>query len=54
VKGNINSTVTVTLAAVLYSLKALLDPEVPNNQGLIEIRQGRRAGAHHQYVEPAR
>jgi N-methylhydantoinase B len=37
VKGNINSTVTVTLAAVLYSLKALLDPEVPNNQGLIEI-----------------
>ena len=37
VKGNINSTVTVTLAGVLYSLKALLDPEVPNNQGLIEI-----------------
>jgi N-methylhydantoinase B len=37
VKGNINSTVTVTLAAVLYSLKALLDPDVPNNQGLIEI-----------------
>jgi N-methylhydantoinase B len=37
VKGNINSTVTVTLAGVLYSLKALLDPAVPNNQGLIEI-----------------
>ena len=37
VKGNINSTVTVTLASVLYSLKALLDPDVPNNQGLIEI-----------------
>ena len=37
VKGNINSTVTVTLAGVLYSLKALLDPDVPNNQGLIEI-----------------
>ena len=36
-KGNINSTVTVTLAGVLYSLKALLDPDVPNNQGLIEI-----------------
>ena len=37
VKSNINSTVTVTLAGVLYSLKALLDPDVPNNQGLIEI-----------------
>ena len=37
VKGNINSTITVTLAGVLYSLKALLDPDVPNNQGLIEI-----------------
>jgi N-methylhydantoinase B len=36
VKGNINSTVTVTLAGVLYSLKALLDPDVPN-KGLIEI-----------------
>ena len=28
---------TVTLAGVLYSLKALLDPDVPNNQGLIEL-----------------
>jgi len=37
VKSNINSTVTVTLAGVLYSLKALLDPDVPNNQGLIDI-----------------
>ena len=37
VKGNINSTVTVTLAGVLYSLKALLDPDVPNNQGLIDM-----------------
>jgi N-methylhydantoinase B len=37
VKGNINSTATVTLAGVLYSLKALLDPDVPNNQGLIDI-----------------
>jgi len=37
VKGNINTTVTVTLAGVLYSLKALLDPDVPNNQGLIDI-----------------
>ena len=37
VKGNINSTITATQAGVLYSLKALLDPEVPNNQGLIDI-----------------
>ena len=36
-KGNINATITATLAGVLYSLKALLDPDVPNNQGLIEI-----------------
>src|SRR3954463_7594848 len=37
VKGNINSTITATQAVVLYSLKALLDPDVPNNQGLIEL-----------------
>lgn len=36
VRGNINSTWTVTQAGVLYSLKALLDPDVPNNQGLID------------------
>ena len=34
VRGNINSTITATQAGVLYALKALLDPEVPNNQGL--------------------
>ena len=37
VKGNINCTITATQAGVLYSLKALLDPDVPNNQGLIDI-----------------
>lgn len=37
VNGNINSTITATQAGVLYSLKALLDPDVPNNQGLIEL-----------------
>ena len=37
VKGNINATITATQAGVLYSLKALLDPDVPNNQGLIDI-----------------
>ena len=37
VKGNINATLSATLAGVLYSLKALLDPDVPNNQGLIDL-----------------
>jgi N-methylhydantoinase B len=37
VKGNINCTMTATQAGVLYSLKALLDPDVPNNQGLIDL-----------------
>jgi N-methylhydantoinase B len=39
VKGNINCTMTATQAGVLYSLKALLDPDVPNNQGLIDLVQ---------------
>jgi N-methylhydantoinase B len=37
VKGNINATSTATSSGVLYSLKALLDPDVPNNQGLIDL-----------------
>ena len=37
VRGNINCTMSATQAAVLYSLKALLDPDVPNNHGLISI-----------------
>lgn len=37
VKGNINCTITATQAAVLYALKALLDPEVPNNEGLRNV-----------------
>jgi N-methylhydantoinase B len=37
VKGNINCTMTATQAGVLYSLKALLDPDVPNNQGLADL-----------------
>lgn len=37
VKGNINSTITATQAGVLYALKALLDPDAPNNQGLINV-----------------
>tara|TARA_B100000949_G_C14263849_1_gene444059 strand:- start:203 stop:1873 length:1671 start_codon:yes stop_codon:yes gene_type:complete len=36
VNGNINVTMNATQAAVCYSLKALLDPEVPNNQGVLD------------------
>ena len=36
VKGNINVTLNATQAAVCYSLKALLDPEIPNNQGVLD------------------
>ena len=36
VNGNINVTLNATQAAVCYSLKALLDPEVPNNQGVLD------------------
>jgi N-methylhydantoinase B len=35
VKGNINATITATQAGVLYAVKALFDPDAPNNQGLI-------------------
>ena len=34
--GNINVTLNATQAAVCYSLKALLDPDVPNNQGVLD------------------
>jgi N-methylhydantoinase B len=37
VRGNINVTVNATQASVCYSLKALLDPEVPNNQGVLDV-----------------
>ena len=37
VKGNINCTISATQAGVLYAMKALLDPDVPNNQGLINV-----------------
>lgn len=36
VKGNINVPINATQSAVAYSLKALLDPEIPNNQGVID------------------
>ena len=37
VAGNINVTLNATQAAVCYSLKALLDPDVPNNQGVLDV-----------------
>ncbi|WP_050596658.1 hydantoinase B/oxoprolinase family protein [Mesorhizobium ciceri] len=36
VLGNINTTMNATRASVLYAVKALLDPDAPNNQGLID------------------
>jgi N-methylhydantoinase B len=37
VRGNINVTTNATRAGVCYSLKALLDPEVPNNQAVLDV-----------------
>jgi N-methylhydantoinase B len=37
VSGNINVTLNATQAAVCYTLKALLDPQVPNNQGMLDL-----------------
>jgi len=37
VKGNINLTGNATEATVCYALKALLDPDVPNNQGVLDL-----------------
>lgn len=36
VKGNFNLTLNATQSAVCFSLKALLDPNVPNNQGIFD------------------
>lgn len=35
VRGNINCTMSATRSAVCYTLKALLDPDIPNNHGVI-------------------
>ena len=39
VPGNVNVTLNATQASVCYALKALLDPEVPNNQGVLEVAE---------------
>ncbi|MDP0926710.1 hydantoinase B/oxoprolinase family protein [Paracoccus onubensis] len=36
VPGNFNMTLNTTKSAVCYALKSLLDPEVPNNQGIFD------------------
>lgn len=37
VPGNINVTMNATQASACYALKALLDPDVPNNEGILEV-----------------
>ena len=37
VDGNINLKVNGTAATVAYAIKALLDPDVPNNQGVLDV-----------------
>ena len=36
VPGNVNCPLNATVASVCYTVKALLDPDVPNNQGLLD------------------
>lgn len=36
VPGNINCTASATRSAICYAIKALLDPDVPNNQGAFD------------------
>lgn len=36
VRGNINACLNATQSAVYYAMKALLDPDVPNNQGVMQ------------------
>lgn len=37
VPGNVNTGFNATQAASCYAIKALLDPEVPNNQGVLNV-----------------
>jgi N-methylhydantoinase B len=37
VPGNINLTMNGTVAAVAFALKALLDPDIPNNEGVLRV-----------------
>jgi len=54
VPGNFNLTLNATQSAVCYSLKALLDPDVPNNQGIFDaIEIIAPLGSFVNCVEPA-
>jgi N-methylhydantoinase B len=39
VEGNINMTLNATQCGVCYAMKALLDPDITNNQGVIEVME---------------
>lgn len=54
VRGNINVTMNATQAAVCYSIKALLDPEAPNNHGVLSVCEiAAEAGSLLNCVAPA-
>jgi N-methylhydantoinase B len=36
VQGNINLTTNATQSAICYTLKAMLDPDIPNNHGVLQ------------------
>ena len=38
-RGNINVPMNATQSAVCYAMKALLDPDAPNNQGVIDVME---------------
>ena len=37
VQGNINLTTNATQSAICYTLKSMLDPDIPNNHGVLEV-----------------
>jgi len=39
VPGNMNTTVNATHASACYALKALLDPGIPNSQGVLDVAE---------------
>lgn len=54
VPGNFNMTLNTTKSAVCYALKALLDPGVPNNQGIFDaIEIAAERGSFVNCVHPA-
>ncbi|WP_292326118.1 hydantoinase B/oxoprolinase family protein [Mesorhizobium sp.] len=54
VPGNFNLTFNATKSAIYYSLKALLDPNVPNNQGIFNaVSISAPLGSFVNCIEPA-